>query len=190
MQTVDPQSHRQGQGSSSTEDAGVKPPAKPLKRRRQRGLLLVGLYKVTEATLVGALGVGALHLVNRDIGSVVLRVTDALRIDPESRVVGMLMDRADMIGGHQLREFGLFTFAYALLHLVEGTGLVLEKTWAEYFTVVLTMTGLPWESYELIRRFTWLKVGLLLVNLAVLIYLVWVLRRKKREKVSVGYGKV
>jgi uncharacterized membrane protein (DUF2068 family) len=182
MQTVDPQSQGQdqSQGTSGTEDMD----AKPLKRRRQRGLLLVGLYKVTEATLVGALGVGALHLVNHDIGSVVLRVTDALRIDPESRVVGMLMDRADMIGGHQLREFGLFTFAYALLHLVEGTGLVLEKTWAEYFTVVLTMTGLPWESYELVRRFTWLKVGLLLVNLAVLIYLLRVLRRKKHERAS------
>ena len=186
MQTVHPrgQSQDQGQGSSGTEDAGAKPAPQPPKHRRQRGLLLVGLYKVTEALLTGALGVGALRLVHHDIGSVVLRVTDALRIDPESRVVGMLLDRADLIGGHQLREFSLFTFAYALLHLVEGTGLVLEKTWAEYFTVVLTMMGLPWESYELIRRFTWLKVGLLLVNLAVLIYLVWVLRRKKQERMA------
>jgi uncharacterized membrane protein (DUF2068 family) len=178
MQTLDPHA------ASAGENGGANVAVKPSKHRRQRGLLLVGLYKVFEAILTAALGVEALHLVHHDIGDVVLRVTDALRIDPESRVVGMLLDRADLIGGHQLREFSLITFAYAALHLVEGTGLVLEKTWAEYFTVVLTTMGLPWESYELIRRFTWPRVGLLLVNLAVLFYLVWLLRRKKQEKAS------
>jgi uncharacterized membrane protein (DUF2068 family) len=93
-----------------------------------------------------------------------------------------LMDRADLIGGHQLREFSMLTFGYAGLHLIEGTGLMFEKTWAEYFTVVLTAMGLPWETYELIEKFSLLKVGLLIINLAVLLYLMWELKRKRLRR--------
>ncbi len=150
------------------------------RKQHTRGLLLVGLYKVCEALLSGALGAGALHMVHRDVGQLLLQLLDALRIDPESRLVGLLMDRADLIGGHQLREFSMLTFAYGGLHLVEGVGLMLEKVWAEYFTVVLTAMGLPWEIYELVKRFTLLKVALLVGNLAILGYLIWELQRKKK----------
>jgi uncharacterized membrane protein (DUF2068 family) len=57
--------------------------------------------------------------------------------------------------------------------------LVLEKVWAEYLTVGVTMAFLPWEIYEIARRLDWLRVGLLVVNLVVLAYLVWWLRRNR-----------
>ena len=65
--------------------------------------------------------------------------------------------------------------------LIEGTGLMLQKPWAEYLTVTLTTLALPWELFELARRPSWLRVGVLLVNLAVLFYLVWFLKRSKRR---------
>ena len=80
----------------------------------------------------------------------------------------------------RLREIGFFTFAYSAITLVEGTGLLLEKVWAEYFTLSLTMMFLPWELYELVRRPTWARLALLLINLAVLAYLLWLLDRKKK----------
>jgi len=58
-------------------------------------------------------------------------------------------------------------------------GLVLEKVWAEYLTLFLTVSFLPWELYELARRPNWFRLSLLLINLAVLGYLLWLLRRKK-----------
>jgi uncharacterized membrane protein (DUF2068 family) len=45
--------------------------------------------------------------------------------------------------------------------------------------VILTASFLPWELYELTRRPDWFHLSLLLINLAVLGYLVWLLRRKK-----------
>ena len=122
----------------------------------------------------------ALHMVHQNLGDFVMHVTDRLPIDPEGRFVSFLMDKADLIGSHQLRQFGLATFAYAAVCLVEATGLLLEKSWAEYFTVSLTALGLPWETFELLRRFTLLKVGLLGINLVVLFYLLWILKRKRR----------
>ncbi len=63
--------------------------------------------------------------------------------------------------------------------VVEGVGLLMRKVWAEYFTVVLTVLALPYECYELWREVTSLKMSLLGLNLVVLAYLVWVLRRKR-----------
>lgn len=150
----------------------------------KRGLLLIGVFKLTKAVLSVALGVGALKLLHHDLGAVILRIADTLRIDPESHLIGLLMIKADLINPRDLRHFSMITFAYAVVCLVEGTGLVLEKRWAEYFTVTLTSLALPLECYELAREFTPLRLALLIVNLLVVAYLVWLLRRQLRKETT------
>ena len=146
-----------------------------------RGVILIGLFKLSKAIFFTCLGVAALHMVHRSLGDLVLHMTDFLPIDPEGRLVGLLMDKADMIGNHQLRQFSLGTLAYAVVCLVEGTGLLLRKPWAEYFTVALTTMALPWELYELARKPSWFRLALLLINLGVLAYLLWILKRNRRH---------
>jgi uncharacterized membrane protein (DUF2068 family) len=148
----------------------------------KRGLLLIGIFKLTKALLSVALGVGALKLLHHDLGSVILHIADGLRLDPESHLIGLLMIKADVINPRDLRHFSMITFAYAVVCLVEGTGLVLEKRWAEYFTVTLTSLALPLECFELYKEFTPLRVALLLLNLLVVAYLVWLLRRQLRRQ--------
>ncbi|HEY4008791.1 MAG TPA: DUF2127 domain-containing protein [Acidobacteriaceae bacterium] len=173
--------------SNITTDQPTQSSAAPPSTRsaeHRRGLLLIGLFKLSKAALSVALGVGALKLLHRDIASVVLRVTDVLRIDPENRLVGLLLNKAVRLDPTELRRFSLITFTYAALCLVEGTGLMLEKRWAEYFTVTLTALALPWECFELHKEFTIPRIVLLLVNLAVFAYLVWLLRRERRRETS------
>jgi uncharacterized membrane protein (DUF2068 family) len=157
------------------QGAGIADPIHP----HARGLIAVGLFKLSKAIFFAALGAGALKLIHHDIGDVVQRLVDALRITSESSLARFLMDRADLIGHHQLREASMFAFSYAGLCLIEGCGLVMQKVWAEYFTVILTTAALPWESYELLVRYTAFKLGLLLINLVVLGYLLWVLKKKR-----------
>ncbi len=149
------------------------------KATRTRGLLLVGLFKLSKAVFFAAVGAGALHLVDKNVSVVVARAIDVLRIDPERRMVGILIEKAGLISNHELRRAGVLSILYAAVCVVEGTGLVLEKRWAEYLTVTLTGLGLPWEIYELAKSYSAYKMALLAVNLAVLLYLVWVLERKK-----------
>jgi uncharacterized membrane protein (DUF2068 family) len=153
-----------------------------------RGLLLIGVFKLTKATLSIALGVGALRLLHRDVAEFVLRALDALRIDPERHIVALIMHKADLINNHQLRQFSIVTFCYAGLCLIEGTGLMLEKRWAEYFTVTLTAALLPWECYEIAKHFTGVRVVVLFINIAVLVYLAWLLRRKRRSEKAEEQG--
>jgi uncharacterized membrane protein (DUF2068 family) len=153
----------------------------------ERGLLLVGLFKLSKAIFFTAVGAGALDLMNKNISDVVRHIIDALRIDPERHFVGILMEHVGVIQPHQLKRAGILSFLYATVCVVEGTGLMLEKRWAEYFTVILTAMGLPWESYELMLRFSWYKVALLVINLVVLLYLLWILK-KRRECEEERYG--
>ena len=144
-----------------------------------RGLLLIGLFKLAKAIFFFCIGVGAIHLLHKDLEDEVMRLAVRFKFDPESRFVSLLLDKVDLIDAHRLREISLATFAYSALALTEGVGLLLEKVWAEYLTLILTVSFLPWELYELARRPDWFRLSLLLINLAVLGYLVWLLRRKK-----------
>ena len=65
---------------------------------------------------------------------------------------------------------------YAVVEGTEAVGLWFEQRWAEYLTVVATAGFLPFEVHELTERVTILRVLALLVNVAVLIYLVWAKR--------------
>jgi uncharacterized membrane protein (DUF2068 family) len=144
-----------------------------------RGLLLIGLFKLAKAIFFFCVGVGAIHLLHKDLEDEVMRLALKFRFDPESRFVSLLLNKIDLIDAHRLRQISVATFGYSALALTEGVGLLLEKVWAEYLTLILTVSFLPWELYELARRPDWFRLSLLLINLAVLWYLVWLLRRKK-----------
>jgi uncharacterized membrane protein (DUF2068 family) len=149
------------------------------KGSHDRGLLLIGLFKLAKAIFFFGMGIGAIHLLHKDLQDEVTRLALRFKFDPESRFVALLLDKVDLIDAHRLREISAATFAYSALALTEGIGLLREKVWAEYLTLILTISFLPWELYELARRPDWFRFSLLLINLAVLWYLVWLLRRKK-----------
>jgi uncharacterized membrane protein (DUF2068 family) len=153
-------------------------------RHHDNGLLTIGLFKVVEAVFFVLVGVGAIHFIHRDLGDAALRLAGRLRVDPDGRVVSFVLDRLDAVTAHRLKQIGAATFFYAGLRVTEGVGLVLEKVWAEYLTVGVTIAFLPWELYEIVRHLDWIRVGLLAVNLIVLAYLVWWLRRNRMAKAA------
>jgi uncharacterized membrane protein (DUF2068 family) len=77
-------------------------------------------------------------------------------------------------------------FIYAGLDVVEGTGLFLEKVWAEYLTLAITASFLPWEIFEELRRVTWIRSGLLVVNAMVLFYLLKLVVERGRGRRTYG----
>lgn len=144
-----------------------------------KGLLLIGFFKLVEAVFFVAVGMGVLHFLHRDLGDAVLRWTTKMRMDPEGRLVNFLLDHVDSITEHRLKQIGVATFLYAAIRVAEGVGLVMEKLWAEYLTIGVTAAFLPWELYEIVREVDAIRVGLFVINLAVLGYLLWQLRRKR-----------
>ena len=146
------------------------------------GLVIIGVFKLLKGLLFVLLGIGALKLVHRDIVDMLTHWLMDMRFDPESRFVNLVLDKAAMIDAHRLRQISIAIFCYAGLDFIEGTGLVLEKTWAEFLTLTLTASFLPWEFFEMLRRPTWVKAGLTLVNVVVVVYLVFYVKRHLRGR--------
>jgi uncharacterized membrane protein (DUF2068 family) len=145
-----------------------------------RWLILIGAGKLLKGILFIALGFGALHLVHRDLGSMLLRWVTDLRFDPEGRFVNYLLERVQAITPHRMRLISLGIFIYAAVDLLEGTGLVLGKLWAEYLTLVVTASLLPWELLSIVHKPGWPKAIFTLINILVVWYLVVYLRGRIR----------
>jgi uncharacterized membrane protein (DUF2068 family) len=149
------------------------------RQKHNRWLVLIAAYKFFMATVFVAVGVGALRLMHKDIDDVISHVGDLLRFNPESRFVNFLYDSASLVNDPLLKRIGALAFSYAGLSLLEGIGLYLEKAWAEYLTLAITASFLPWEIFEVFHRLTLVRVGLLVANLLVFTYLLRIVAARK-----------
>ncbi|MBO3745350.1 DUF2127 domain-containing protein [Streptosporangiaceae bacterium NEAU-GS5] len=60
---------------------------------------------------------------------------------------------------------------FGALLITEGVGLWLLKRWGEYFAVVATSLFVPVEIYELVEKVTWVRIVILLINVAAVLYI-------------------
>jgi len=70
-----------------------------------------------------------------------------------------------------LVKIGIVVLAYAILEGLEAVGLWLMRRWAEYLTFIATTLLLPLEIYELTHKLSPLKIVTLVLNIAVVVYL-------------------
>ena len=158
------------------------PSARPARRPSHRGkstnaLLAIAVFKLFKGVLLVVVGIGALRLLHKDVAETVAHWVDILRVDPDNRFIHGVLTRMLRVSPKQLVATSVGTFIYAGLLLTEGTGLLLRKRWAEYFTIVTTAGLIPLEVYELLRHFSAAKVGVLLINVAIVVYLAVHVRR-------------
>lgn len=81
------------------------------------------------------------------------------------------LDKVLSLRTRTLELAGAVVVGYGVLEAVEMVGLWLAKRWAEYLTFVATTLLLPLEIYELTGRVSALKVLALVINVAVVVYL-------------------
>lgn len=81
----------------------------------------------------------------------------------------------------RLEVTGVVALLYAAVLTAEGVGLWLAKPWAEWFSVAVTASLIPFEVWEVARRVTLLRVAVLALNVAVVVYLA---RRVVRERAT------
>lgn len=152
-------------------------PTHPLSRGQGRLLRLIALMKFVKACLMIAVGLGAVRLLNPDIAARAQEWAESLAAAPERNVVLELVNKVLAISPDWLHWVGIGAFVYAAVFIAEGVGLWLERRWAEWLTVVATSLLIPFEVYEIAQKVTPLRVGALILNLAVVAYLVYLLRR-------------
>ncbi len=152
------------------------------KIKGSRGLWLIAAFKLVKGLALLVLGIGALKLLHRDVAAEMERWINLLRVDPHNHHIQKLLAKLGMVDERKLEELSIGTFFYSGLLLTEGVGLALRKRWAEYMTIVSTASLLPLEMYEIARRVSAARIVLLLVNIAVVVYLVIEVRRTRNTR--------
>jgi uncharacterized membrane protein (DUF2068 family) len=105
----------------------------------------------------------------------VIRTID---LDPRRPFLHRIVAYLHHLHASELRVAAIVAIGYGVLELVEGTGLWLDQLWAEYLTVIATSLLIPFEVYELVRHPTAWKAGGIAVNVAIVLYLARLLRRR------------
>jgi uncharacterized membrane protein (DUF2068 family) len=88
-----------------------------------------------------------------------------------SKLLG-LIQHAFTLDPHTLTLLALGAAAYAVIEIIEAVGLWLLKRWGEYFAMIATSVGIPYEIYDLTAKVTVLRLVAFVINLALVIYLV------------------
>ena len=117
-----------------------------------RAIVAIALFKLAKAALFFAVAFGVLRMVNRDTQVEVRKVLHVFRLQDDGKIARAILLKANVIDDPHKRIIGGVLAFYGLLFSIEGFGLLARKRWAEYFTVIMTATGIPYELYEIFHR--------------------------------------
>jgi uncharacterized membrane protein (DUF2068 family) len=150
-----------------------------LHSRGRRALFAIAIFKWTKGALLLAVAAGAISLFHKDVQAQVEQWISACRIDPDNRYIAAVLEKLDLVHTRELKQLSFLSALYAAIFLTEGTGLALRKRWAEYLTIVATGLLIPVEIYELCKTASVLKGALLFGNIAIVVFLIWIVRSKE-----------
>ena len=137
-------------------------------------------FKVVKIVFLVALAIAAFVLAESDAYTLLLRTARWLGLDGSHRVVHLIRLAGRQAPSH-IAIAGIGALCYAAIFAVEAWGLHRRLRWAEWLTVVVTASALPWEIYELVHHPSVGKVVVLIINVLVIIYLVYVRLRARHH---------
>jgi uncharacterized membrane protein (DUF2068 family) len=123
--------------------------------------------------LVLLAGFGVLSLVHRDAWDAAESFLEWLHVSPDAHYAQVFLNLADQVTDSKLWLVAAAAIAYSSLRFVEAYGLWFERVWAEWLALISGALYLPFEIYEIIRRTDAIRVGIFLINLAVVLYMAY-----------------
>jgi uncharacterized membrane protein (DUF2068 family) len=145
-------------------------------------LRLIALFKLFKAVVLLASFATVFNLVRQDDPAHTI-ITWALRfhVDRDNRYLSAGLAALLHLNPRQLELLTLGTLLYVALFAVEGIGLWGAKLWAEYLTIIATAGFVPVELYEVMKSNSVPKTITLLLNTAIVVYLVVQVRWRGRR---------
>jgi len=155
--------------------------------RQLRALRAVASVEFFKGLVVLLAGFGVLSLVHRDAWDVAESFLEWLHISPDAHYAQVFLNLADQVTDTKLWLVAIGALGYSSLRFAEAYGLWKERAWAEWLALVSGAIYLPFEIYELARRPDWIRLVILLVNLAVVLYMAYP-RIQARTRMVSSYG--
>ena len=142
-------------------------------------LRLIALFKLFKALVLLASLATVFNLVRQDDPAhTVISWALMFHVDRDNRYLSVGLAALLHLNPKQLALLTLGTVLYVILFSVEGVGLWGAKLWAEYLTIIATAGFVPVELYEVIKNNSSPKMVTLVLNIAIVAYLVIQVRRR------------
>jgi uncharacterized membrane protein (DUF2068 family) len=148
------------------------------------GLRIIALFKFVKVLLLIATSYGVHKLLDANIIERLYSWSSTLSDDRlERKLIERALTWVEDLGAKRIQIFVAVTVAYTAVALVEGIGLWMRRTWAEWLTVLFTASLIPFELWELIKRPPGHRLPItatLFLNVIIVAYLVWFIRRQQK----------
>jgi uncharacterized membrane protein (DUF2068 family) len=154
----------------------------PRPAKSNLALVGIGVFKLVKSVSLFALGVVLIHWRGHDLGAAASQWINDLWVGRS--FVDKIVLKLSTLDGRTIDEIVVGSFMYSMLLLVEGIGLCRRKRWAEFLTVGITASLLPFELYELTRRLTFTRAIIMAANLGILWYLIVQLSHDRSQHVN------
>lgn len=149
--------------------------------RSTKGLHIVALFEAAKGVIVLVTGFGLFLLVHKDLHAFAQQVVSELHLNPAKHYPDIFIDAISRVNDAQLWVLAVSALIYSAARLAEAYGLWFQQQWAKWFGFLTGGMYVPIEVYENMRRATWPRLTVLLVNLFVVAYLGIALYRSERR---------
>jgi uncharacterized membrane protein (DUF2068 family) len=138
------------------------------------GLRAVAVFEIIKGGLVILAGLGVLALIHHDVQAIAEEFVRHIHLNPARHYPRIFIEAAGRLTDIRLMFMALTAFGYSTIRFVEGYGLWHKRAWAEWFAIISGCLYLPVEAYHLIHKPTPIKALVLLTNLLMVGYMVYV----------------
>jgi uncharacterized membrane protein (DUF2068 family) len=140
-------------------------------------LRAVATFELAKGMIVLLAACGILLLLHRedpwDIADGLLRL---LHISPDHHFAQAFLDWADNLTETKVWAVAAVAMGYSFLRFAEAYGLWYARAWAEWIALISGTLYLPFEVYKVVHRQSLFHVSVLLINVAVVAYMVYALK--------------
>lgn len=152
----------------------------------RRGVRVIAVFEGVKAILLLGAAAGMLTLFDKNLQETAEHWIRHLHLNPAHHLWHSFLTWIGGVDNKKLVTFAACAGLDASLRLVLAVGLWRQRSWAEWLTLVVVSVYIPFEVLTLVHRFALLKIALLAVNLAIVVYLAWVLwqRRGARKRAA------
>lgn len=155
--------------SSPVKPAHPLPPAID-QRASTAGLRAVATLEALKGIVVLLLGI-TLLAIHRHAEGFAEELLYHLHMDPGRHLGHMLINAATTVTDARLWTIAGATLTYSAVRFVESWGLWNRRVWAEWFALLSGAMYLPWEILKITERADWERIGVLVVNIIIILYM-------------------
>ena len=150
----------------------------------QRALRAIAIFEAVKGAGALAISLGILALIHANLRVVAVNLIGTVGMDPEAHYPTMLLHYVDIFADANKIPLLLVVAAYVSVRFAEAWGLWFQRPWGEWLGALSGALYIPLEVRHLVLRQTLGSLTVLLLNVAVVVYLGWLLWRRRHPPIA------